>query len=292
MNSPTNSNPDHLNPSPLNTSPGTIPRKKIAIMGFEEANGQTGPWNDPEWEVWGLNMANRMGYHHDTEGRFRADCWFDLHPIEPQSDLDMAWINACPIPIYLPTVFGENPNALAYPLGEIEQWLQQEFYVEQPYFASSFAYLMALAMYKGAETIGLFGVNLDWGRERIVERGNLEFYIGLAMGRGIRIIRSPHSKLLTHPARYGFEYDAERNQVITDCATVVRQLFQGKEFRAAIDTEFHDRIEALDRVQGSIMRGLSMMVHANRQQIESIVLRHNNIDLMTHSQPPDDHEAH
>lgn len=261
---PTNSSPDYRNPSPLNARPGSIPRKKIAIMGFEEANKQTGPWNDPEWDVFGFNMANRMGFHHDDQGRFRADVWFDLHEEKAQSELDMAWIDQCPCPIILPTVFGTNPNAQAYPLTHIEAWLLREFGIVQPYWASSFAYAFALAMYDGATTIGLFGVNLDWGRERIVERGNLEFYIGLAMGRGIEVIRSPNSKLLTHPARYGIEYDAERNQVIEDCGAVVRQLGQTKEFKDSIHTEFLERITALEHIRDEMVAALHNVIYAKR----------------------------
>lgn len=261
---PTNSNPDHLNQSPLNADPGAMPRKKIAICGFEEKNNRTAPYDDPEWDIFGFNMANRMGFMHDAQGRFRADVWFDLHEEHPQSDLDMAWINQCPCPIFLPTVFGTNPQAQAYPLKQVEVWLKERFGIEQPYWASSFAYAFVLAMYDGAETIGLFGVNLDWGRERIVERGNLEFYIGLALGMGIKVILSPGSKLLTHPARYGFEYDAERNQVIEDCATVVRQLAQVKEFKAAMDAEFQERIDALEHARDVTLTVLHNVLYRAR----------------------------
>lgn len=265
---PTNSNPNHLNPSPLNAIPGAFPRKKIAICGFEEQNNRTAPYDDPEWNIFGFNMANRMGFMHDSQGRFRADVWFDLHEEHPQSDLDMAWINQCPCVIFLPKVFGTNPRAQAYPLKHIEAWLKSKFGIEQPYWASSFAYAFAMAVYDGAETIGLFGVNLDWGRERIVERGNLEFYIGLALGIGIKVIRSPGSKLLTHPARYGFEYDAERNQVIEDCATVVRQLGQCKEFKPAIIAEFQERIDALEHVRDEAVAVVHNLLYGKRASIK------------------------
>lgn len=276
---PTNSNPPiEKNLSPLNVSytvvgrgilqnDGYAQRKKIAIVGFEEQNIRTAPYDNPTWEIWSLNMANRLGFMHDAQGRFRADRWFDLHEEHPQSALDMAWIHACPVPIYLPIKFSENLNALAYPLADVECWLHREFGLDHPYWASSFAYMVALAMYEGAETIGLFGVNLGWGRERIVERGNLEFYLGLAMGRGIRVEYSPDTKLLTHPARYGFEYDAERNQVIEDCATVTRQLAQGKEFKLALDFEFQERIEAFDAIRQEIASGLWNLAHASREQL-------------------------
>ena len=269
----TGSFPDpFINPSPLN---GLLGRKKIAILGFEEKNNRTAPYDDVEWECWNFNMFNRMGYSHDEHGRFRCDRAFDLHEEHAQSELDMAWINQCPCPIYLPTLFGANPQARIYPLQEVEAWLLREFSLAQPYWASSFAYAIVLAMYQGATTIGLFGVSLDWGRERIVERGNLEFYIGLALGSGIKIIRSPGSKLLTHPARYGIEYEAERNQVIEDCGTVVRQLAQGKEFKAAIDAEFQERITALERVRDETLAVVHNLLYMRREPIQDQERHHN-----------------
>lgn len=241
-------------------------RTKLALIGFEEANLRSAPYDDESYEVWGLNMGNRMGIMHDSVGRFRADRWFDVHPFEPQSALDMAWINQCPTPIYLPTVFGTNPNALAYPLREIEDYFR-EIHGIGPYWASSFAYAVALAIFEGFETIGLFGINLHWGRERIVERGNLEFWIGLAIGVGIKIEMSPGCRLLTHPARYGFEYHEERDQVILDCAEHVRQLLAGKEFKAAIELELQGRQNAIEDIARYASGILWRVLNQNRNPV-------------------------
>lgn len=265
---PTESTPPVVqNLSPLNRKPGDPPRRKVALIGFEEANGQTAPMNDPDWEVWGFNMGNRMGIHYDAQHRFRADRWFDLHPREPQSVLDMAWIDACPCPIYLPTKFTANPNAYAFPLEAIEQHFADSYDVPRGYWCSSFAYAVALALFEGAQTIGLFGINLNWGRERIVERANLEFWLGLAKGQGVTIVLSPKSKLLTHPARYGFEYEAERQAVIADCGETVRQLLQQAQFKAGIDKELQDRIDALRAVRDEAAARLWQLAYAGRRDL-------------------------
>jgi hypothetical protein len=234
-----------VNPSPLNGGTG---RGKVAIVGFEEQNIRTAPYDDPDWDIWMFNMSNRLGIARDREGRFRADRWFDLHEGHAQSDLDLAWIQTCPVPIYLPESIGTNTNQVILNLEEIEGdiWTRYGRLIRMNYFASSFAYALALAIAEGYTTIGLFGVNLDWGRERVVERGNLEYWIGIAEGLGLEVILSEGHKLLTHPGLYGFEYDKERTGSIGICAELMRQLMQAKDMKGAFDGMMDARVQALN----------------------------------------------
>lgn len=193
--------------SPYNYNPHKSIRYKVSIVGFEQATTPTAPMDDPEYEIWGLNHANRIGFMQDSQGRFRADRWFDLHQEHAQSVEDLAWIHACPVPIYLPSMFTGNPMAQEYPLEKvILKW-------GHDYFCSSFAYMLALAAYMNFQEIRLDGINLGYGRERLVERGNLEFWIGLLRGKGKQIIIPESSTLLTHPYRYGFDYTEENEAV-------------------------------------------------------------------------------
>ena len=268
----TDSSPNpFINPSPYNTmvematrggatytnQPGLpgeligVPRKKVAICGFEEQSVQTAPYDDPEWDVWGFNMANRMGFMRDREGRFRADAWFDLHEEHAQSAKDLAWINACPVPIYLTHQYGTNPLAIVLSLEDIQADILAQ-YGRQPkisYFASSFAYATALAIAMGYQTIGLFGVSLDWGRERVVERGNLEYWIGFAQGLGLDVQFSPNSKLLTHPGLYGIQYTQEKDGVEAACAEVMRQLLQSPGIRERLDAGLQERTRAMEQIR-------------------------------------------
>ena len=52
------------NPSPLN---GDGLRNKVAIVGFSDKMHKQAPYDDPTWDVWGLNMANRMDFMKDTQ---------------------------------------------------------------------------------------------------------------------------------------------------------------------------------------------------------------------------------
>lgn len=246
---PTDSTPNPFeNPSPLNMAKT---REKVAIVGFVEQNERTAPYDDPEWDIWGFNMANRLGFMHDSQGRFRADRWFDLHEEHAQDAKDMAWINACPVPIYLTHAFGENVWTRKLWLDDVEFMIARR-YKRLPvidYFASSFAYATALALAEGYTTIGFFGVSLDWGRERVVERGNLEYWIGFAQGLGIDIVMSPNSKLLKHPGLYGIEYTKEKEGVEQLCAELVRQLLQSSGIKEKLDQSLVGRANALTHIR-------------------------------------------
>jgi hypothetical protein len=256
---PTRSEPNPFeNPSSLNGQPG---RMKFAICGFEEQNHRTAPYDDPEWDIAGFNMANRMGFMHDSEGRFRADLWFDLHEAHAQSEPDMAWIHTCPTVLFLPSVFTKNPNAVAYPLA----WVMKKIGGDaRPYFASSFAYAFALALAQGYTTIGLFGVNLNWGRERIVERGNLEYWIGIAQGAGVEVVFSPDSKLLTHPALYGLEYTKEKEGVEQICVDTIRQLFQTPEMKHLFEKDLDDRIRVLNALRNEMDLAVQRLIYQGK----------------------------
>lgn len=68
-----------------------------------------------------------------------------------------------------------------YPLKEIIH----EFGTD--YFACSAAYAIALAIYKGYDDIDLYGINQAAGTEYIFEKGCVEFWLGIAIGKGIKV---------------------------------------------------------------------------------------------------------
>ena len=176
------------------------PRTKVVIYGAGHGREEA-PLEDATWAVWALNLVAPI----DAQRRLRADAWFDLHQRLSQTADDLRWIAACPFPIYLPEDLQDaSPRAVRYPLDLIEAKFGS-------YFACTFAYQIALAMFNGATDIGLYGVELMWGtsRERTVEWANTAYWLGRAEERGIRI-HLPHNSLLgRHFARYGLEYTKE-----------------------------------------------------------------------------------
>jgi len=177
----------------------TPKRKKVAIV----ACGQTrykAPYDDNDWEFWGLNEIPQD----------RADRWFELHPIEVQRYQEMEFLKKCKKPVYLLDLNGAIPKGVRYP---IEKVLSVEG--ARDYFTCTFAYQVALAIYEGFEEIGLWGVPLFKGspREQTFERMCLEWWLGLAIGKGIKVTTHPEDKLMYHPHRYGYNYYEEKRYV-------------------------------------------------------------------------------
>ena len=238
-----------------NWRPGQPRRTKVAIVGFEEQLLRTAPLNDPSYEVWAFNHANRVGFMRDEHGDLRADCWFDLHEQHAQSREDLEWIHTCPVPIYLTSLYTDNPNARAYPIEAI-----MDRY-ESRYFCSSFAYALVLAHYMGYEEIALHGCNLAWGRERAVERGNLEYWIGRLHGDRCHIDTSGSPELCAHPHRYGFDYTEEKEWTERRMASLALELLADERIRAHTYNHLSvhlDRIIALNQLAAHVERAVKV----------------------------------
>jgi hypothetical protein len=187
---------------------------------------------DPSYEVWGCNAIPVT----DRAGRFRADRWFELHPIEAQTDEEMVWIRNCPKPFYMfmPRVQGEmtpweasifnakdeqagrdgrnfiDPRTCGLTETLVRYPMDRACHINS-FFACTFGYQIALAMMEGFEEIALLGCDLANGtqRERSLERACVMWWAGYAQGRGTKIWIPPKSTLDKHPYLYGASYWTE-----------------------------------------------------------------------------------
>jgi hypothetical protein len=63
---------------------------------------------------------------------------------------------------------------------------------------------------------------LDEGRERVFERPCLEYWLGVAEGRGIRVyLDKSCGELLSHPFFYGVDYWEEKTWVENELQTLL-----------------------------------------------------------------------
>ena len=122
-------------------------------------------------------------------------------------------INAMKIPFVAPFKYAEIPLSEAFPLEECAK----EFGL--PYFTNTIAYMIFYAMLKGAKEIDIYGVNQASSSEYFYEKSGVEYAIGVAVGRGIKVtINGDKSELLTNKARFGggllYGYNQTYSQII------------------------------------------------------------------------------
>lgn len=173
---------------------------KVAIVGAGPGR-EAAPFDDPEWVVFALNEIAQP----------RFDVHFELHPRAVQSPRDMYCLRNISSPTYVidPSEWapGEVPNAVRYPIESVLRTFGRR------YFTCTFAYQLALALWCGFETVGVWGCGLYNGtaRERLVEKGCLDYWIGRAEGLGVRVVED--SMLAHQPHLYGYAYDLEVQEV-------------------------------------------------------------------------------
>lgn len=124
-------------------------------------------------------------------------------------------INDLRIPFIAPYPYEEIPLSEGFPLEKCVK----EFGL--PYFNNTIAYMIAYALLEGAEEINMYGVNQAGSAEYIFEKGSVEYWLGIAVGRGVKVtINGPKSELLGNKPRWGgtmlYGYNARYDQIISD----------------------------------------------------------------------------
>ena len=171
--------------------------KKIIIMG-------SGPgWEDTpidDGEIWGVNSTHLLR---------NVDRIVDIHnridPKEEKDRIHMKHLREKSIPAYFQDEIEGFDNAKKYPLDEIIK----EFGTD--YFGSGVDYIIALAIYEGATDIRLYGVCMMDKSEYAHQKASVEYWIGIARGRGIDVeVYGKHSVILK--TRNGMVYGYQRYQ--------------------------------------------------------------------------------
>lgn len=170
----------------------------MALIGGEPSTARHAPWSDPSWEIWAHASVNRRCK--------RVDRWFDLHPPHVfqaktkngQNDW-WGWLKSRPEPIYMQEKYPEVPTSVRYPVERV--------LTEFPrYVTSTVGWMIALAIVEGVHTIGLWGIHFQADSEYAEQRPNAEFWIGVALGRGVQVKIPEACPLLKVPADlYGYE---------------------------------------------------------------------------------------
>ena len=98
-------------------------RKKVALVGFATNTLHLVPWQDPTFEIWGMNQGH-MNFQR------RADRWFEMHLPEATPDARdpdyLTWINQLTIPVYMIQCYDDYPTSVRYPIRSEERRVGKE----------------------------------------------------------------------------------------------------------------------------------------------------------------------
>lgn len=174
--------------------PGT--QRKVAIIGRCWSTRADAPWDDPKWEKWTLAwdpvpVTDRIFETHQNFRMYLGS--------KEEGDFHVGGLRMSKVPVYMlerhediPLSIGMDMAAITEAVGKTRQGT--------PYLESSLAYMMgqALLELQAGDRIGIWGVDLHCDSEYAYQRPNLEYLIGLARGRGIKVYIPPQSALLSH----------------------------------------------------------------------------------------------
>lgn len=90
-------------------------------------------------------------------------------------------VNHTKTPLYSVEHFEEIPTSIAYPREEVFSLFGTDF------FADSFCYMIALALYQGYRELDIYGFNYAFGEKYHHEKPCVHHWLGVAMGMGCTV---------------------------------------------------------------------------------------------------------
>lgn len=171
--------------------------RSICIVGYAPETRDLANSQPADVELWGMNVNHKF--------MKRWDRWFQLHPpvwqgrpFYGRSLEHMEFLKTCGVPLFMRHPNTEFPTARPYPLEQVYKNIGRR------YLSSTVANMLGLALFEGVDEIKLYGVNLGSNTEYVGQRPCIEWLLGLAEGRGIKVDVPDASPLLS-----GLEYPGE-----------------------------------------------------------------------------------
>ncbi len=146
----------------------------------------------------------------------RIDVWFELHNLDHLEsgvtvDFRSDWtrdrligkvkdLEAFKGPVFMQKKHPSVPGSTVFPFQQLIDKFGREF-------QCSPSWMMAYAISLGYGTIGLYGVELNAGDEKVEQRPSMKYFIGWARALGIKVIIPEASALARCNFIYAFEDD-------------------------------------------------------------------------------------
>jgi len=253
--------------------------KRGAIVGTAPTWKLT-PWDDQTLDVFSLNDA------YVLKGFGRATAWFDLHALpemifrprkervvkpadapvggylRPEGHLE--WLKSRPFPVYLHSCAeakcAENPQCghTPYPFPKWDNARPFPFQAVTAaygsYFSSTPAWILAWMMAEGYTETHIYGVHLATEWEYIHQKPNMEFLIGVALGKGVQftipekstLLKGKHQYALEPKPELGLEHVQRKIERIKGEGAQLQASLSRMRWRLGRAKDIRERLEVLD----------------------------------------------
>ena len=169
-------------------------------------------------EFWTVNWS----YNYDWIKRI--DRLFEIHPAWLYASVDKVewekprkhweWLTQhVGYPVYMQRKLPGVPESIEYPLDQVISTIfadklvtltKDGEYLPGDIFGSSMDYMMGLALLEGFDEIEVIGIEMGSTTEYRYQRESFAVWTGIAIGRGVRVIRGQGSSLF-RIKRYGYQ---------------------------------------------------------------------------------------
>lgn len=235
-------------------------KEKVAIVGFAPSWNQA-PFEDETFDIWGINEL----YLQAAGKRFTH--WFEIHdPKSPSKsgEKHQTWLREAQIPLFMQKHYDEYPSSLPYPREEVKQMCNANFlegaiggkYTD---FSNQITWMILLAILMDYKEIHVYGVDMAQASEYAWQRASCQFALGLAVGRGIKVLVPKTSELCKYPKDYGFESDNANRHLKKIRSKTLQDSVQGTQSRIwdlgfQYDKKHSDFVKYKDNVKDQLTK--------------------------------------
>lgn len=231
---------------------------KVAIVGGASSTREQAFRLGPDWQIWGLAWKPHL----------RVDRLFEIHDernLKHGGEGYWEKLKTIGVPLYMRRSHDDIPTSISYPIDQIRQ-----AFPGADIFTSSISYMLALAIESGAREISVYGVDMLLDDEYAYQRPTVEYLIGLARGRLIKVTVPEESSLCKANFVYG-EYisdDGPYAKATGVTEEVLQKRLEGyKADWAETDRRIENELARLRTLDGAIQEAsalLDFVRHFNR----------------------------
>lgn len=186
---------------------------RCCIVGFAPSWNEA-PYKDKDIDFFGINELYIYLEGAQIHTPFAA--WFEIHDIKnspsKQKSKHQAFLKSCKIPLITQQHWDEYPASISYPREYIKEYFNRDFIQGKGLagysdYSNQISWMIALAITLEYKEIMVYGVDMAQESEYAFQKASCHFFLGVCVGRGIKLRVPSSCELLKGCIDYGFKSD-------------------------------------------------------------------------------------